>query len=177
GGGRGPPRPPPPARQPEPRNDLDMLARLLPGILTVATGVALLAFFIPMGVEVPRFVAPNSLKPGDFPTYLAWVVLSCGVLLVVAGLRDPDTAAVSPGRISPARTAGFLGGFIGLVALIEHVGIELAAFGFAVLLFLFASHMRPVAGAVLAVGLAVAIHLVFIRLAGVPLPSTPKILF
>lgn len=152
-----------------------MLARLLPGLVVTATGLVLLFVAIPLAVEVPRFVAPNSLKPSDFPTYLSWVVLLCGLLLLAAGVRDPETAAVSPGPIRPLRTGGFLVAFVGYVALIEHIGIELAAFGFVAALYLLASHMRPLAGLAMALAFALAIHLVFIRLAGVPLPSTPRL--
>lgn len=152
-----------------------MLRRLLPGLVTVCLGVMLLTLVLPAGIESPGYRQPNSLQPADFPTYLAWVTVTAGTLLLVAGLISGGTEAVSPGPMLPRRLVPFVAGLLAFVGAIPFIGIEAAAALFTIGMFRLASRLSWRQSLSIGLGFALAIHLIFIRLAGIPLPSSlPK---
>ena len=57
------------------------------------------------------------------------------------------------------------------------IGIEAGAFAFTLALFIFAADIGWGRGLAVSAGFAIAIHIIFIELAGVPMPSTLRLLF
>lgn len=154
-----------------------MILRLIPGLVTVLIGILLVTVVVPAGIDDPGFTQPHSLAPGDFPTYLAWLVLVTGLLLLVFGAFGAPTEAVSPGEIQAARALPFAAALLGFVLLIPVFGIEAGAFAFTLGMFVFAADIGWGRGIAVAAGFAIAIHIIFIELAGVPMPSTLRLLF
>ncbi|GHF64446.1 tripartite tricarboxylate transporter TctB family protein [Seohaeicola zhoushanensis] len=154
-----------------------MILRLIPGLVTVLIGILLVAVVVPNGIDDPGFTQPHSLAPGDFPTHLAWLVLITGLLLLAFGALGAPTEAVSPGEIRAARALPFAAALLGFVLLIPVIGIEAGTFTFTLALFVFTADIGWGRGLAVAAGFAIAIHIIFIELAGVPMPSTLRLLF
>ncbi|WP_158964475.1 tripartite tricarboxylate transporter TctB family protein [Chachezhania sediminis] len=153
-----------------------MLLRLLPGAVTLLVGLVLALLVVPLGVDDPGFSQPHTLAPHDFPDRLSWLVVFCGILLLLVGWMQPGTEAVSPGPIRLRRAIPFAAGFAAFVLLIPVIGIELSAFCFIMGLFLFASDIGWGRALIVAGVFALVIHLLFIRLAGVPIPSIVRLI-
>lgn len=148
-----------------------MVQRLLPGALVTLAGIVLLVYIIPFAVPEPGYTQPNSLAPSDFPTYLSWVILVTGLLILVFNGR-PGNEAVAPGEIRVARTAAFLAGLVLFILAIPILGIEASAFLFTLGLFVLASDLTVLSALIIAGALAICINLIFVEAAGVPIPTT-----
>ncbi len=154
-----------------------MLLRFLPGLIVAIAGVLILKLLIPFGVADPGFEQPNSLAPDDFPRYLAWIVIGTGVLMLATDWHANGFGLRAPGPFAPARALPFAGALVASVLAIGAIGIEASAFGFVAGMLVLASDLEWRRALGVAAGFAALIHVLFIRMAGVPIPSTHDILF
>lgn len=118
---------------------------------------------------------PTRPGPGFFPLVLAAALLLASTVLAARARRAPaDATPAPPGR--PARPGALLaavGGFAAYVALFEPLGFLLATTGFLAFLFGAVARYRWPLALGLAVGLAVAAHLLFDTWLQVRLPPGP----
>jgi len=154
-----------------------MIQRFLPGLIVLVTGVVILTVLIPMGIADPGFKQPNSLAPDDFPRYMACVVIALGGAMLVMDWRQPEYAPRAPGPFDVRRAFPFAVALVGTVLAIPLIGIEASAFMFTVGMLVLVSDLGWRGALAVGVGFVVLIHVLFIRMAGIPIPSTPDILF
>lgn len=154
-----------------------MVLRFLPGLIVLVTGILILTLLIPNGIDDPGFEQPNSLAPDDFPRLLAWAVISLGILLLALDGRHADFAPRAPGPFRAQRAAPFLVALLATVVAIPTIGIEISAFVFTAGMLAMASDVSWRGVLAIATGFVVLIHVLFIRMAGIPIPSSFDILF
>lgn len=154
-----------------------MILRILPGLIVVLTGTLILTLLIPIGIADPGFDQPNSLAPDDFPRYLVWVVIAAGVLIFLTDQREARFPLRAPGPFHAIRALPFCVALVATVLAIPPIGIEASAFAFIAGMLLLASDLNLRRSLGIGAGFVVLIHVLFIRMAGIPIPSTPNIFF
>ena len=140
------------------------------GLSAMALGLLLLLFLIPNYVTEPATLAPNAPGPRAIPTMIAWS-------LVILGAFETVTTFMSGERIRWKRPDGlgrlFLVGGIILVTLLltPYVGMIPAGIVMMVAVTTGASGQRLVPSVLTALLFGGALYLVFVLLAGIPVPG------
>ena len=141
------------------------LRSLLAGLALVAASAAFAWTAADYGIGTPR-----RMGPGFFPFYLGLIGTVLGALMVIRAF----TAPASGGTRIPLRRLFFIGAAFLLFALaIEPLGLILTLIGTTFLGAFADEEARPVQSLILAVGLAVAIWVVFVLLLGLTIPVWP----
>lgn len=154
-----------------------LLTRVFPGLILLALGVFMLVVLIPMGIKAPGYVQPHSLSPQDLPIFLTWIVIGTGVLIILAGAYAGGQEAIPLGAISIIRAMAFCGAFAGFLVILPIIGISPATFIFVAALLLAKSRLKAWQSIFYAGLFTLAIRVVFIEIAGIPLPEALPSLF
>lgn len=147
----------------------------------VGLGVILMAaltlwWLIPTYIAIPRRVPIMALSPAFWPNVIAWVMLFCGLSVVVrAAMAPPAPDAIaddlSVSRPEAARLAALAVLLIATFFSLRIVGmVWTSMFAFVALVFLTGSKNR-FWGIVAAIVLPLALYFFFTKIAGVAIPQ------
>lgn len=140
------------------------------GLSACALGLVLLLYVIPVYVPVPEFKVEGAPGPQAFPRTLAWgfVVLGAldALLVLFAGERVAWRRPEAPGRLL-AVTAML---FAALLA-IPYVGMLPVGVVLMIAVTTLASGQKLLPSVLTAVLFTAAVYLIFVAVAGIPLPA------
>lgn len=144
------------------------------GIAAMAGAAFLLLVGIPLAVTTPSNVRNIVLSPTFWPTILVGLLALAGLGLVISARRAespagaPSLAAVRGGLLRLGAMAGLMLAFVWLIPVLGMVWVSMLAFG-AVAMLVHTRH--PIAAAVSAVVIPLALYAFFAHVAGVSVPQ------
>lgn len=154
-----------------------MLSRIFAGLVLLAVGLFMLLVLIPFGIRASGDVQPNSLSPQGLPTFLAWGVIVVSIGIIVAGGTVGGQQGMSLGAVSLVRTVAFCAAFAGLLLFLPIIGTAPAVFIFVGGLLSVKSQLSVWRSILYAALFTFAVQILFIELAGIPLPDRLPNLF
>jgi high-affinity Fe2+/Pb2+ permease len=140
-------------------------------------GAALLALAVAFSAGALRqwaYWGENGPGPAFLPFWLGLVMAILAVMLLVSGLRSPDSSeAWLPSGESLRRLVLVLAITVAFVALLGVLGMTIATVLFLVVLIRYLDHQRWLVALAVALAVAALNYVVFTRWLGVPLPTGP----
>lgn len=140
------------------------------GVLFLAFGIAALAIALSSGYE---FGNARKMGPGYFPI---WLGAGLGIVGIVLAIRGIATAGPSLGRIAWWPLLVITAGTVAFAVLFSYAGLAPAIFTLVLAATLASIHFRLGYAIPLALGLAVAAVLIFVKGLGLPIPVMPHVL-
>lgn len=145
------------------------LAAISGGLGAFALGLALLLYIIPNYVLEPSFDMGDAPGPRAFPRVLAWGLVILGALDAVAvwcsGERTPWRYPEAAGRLLLVSTI-----IVATLLAIPYLGMVPVGVVMMIAITIFASGQKARASVLTAVIFAAVIYLIFVLVAGIPLP-------
>lgn len=145
------------------------LAAMSGGLSALALGIALLTYVIPNFVPEPSFSMGDAPGPQAFPRVLAWGFIILGALDTVAVWVSNETIIWrKPEAIG--RLALVTAMLVASLLAIPYVGMLPVGIVMMIGITTLASGQKPLPAILTAVLFAAAIYLIFVMVAGIPLP-------
>lgn len=156
-----------------------MLSRrdeILVGLMVTAIAALILWWLIPTYVAIPRRVPIKALSPAYWPTVIGWVMLICGVAVVIRAAMAPPPPDAIADDLRVSRPEALRMGALALLLIATFFSLRIVGMVwtsmllFVALVFLTGSNNR-LWGVVAAIVLPLALYFFFTKVAGVAIPQ------